>query len=179
VTTGTAVGVSANIVTRTTVRGEVTRSAIVHNIARTAIGEAITIQAKTAEQVAERCESGCAAIIDDSARVAIYDNVARIAVVVTVIACLSGKQVTQASAYSKPGEVADFVARIARECCFVTRIAGENGLAGIAVVGTNAVDQSLETRKQVAASYHASVTCSARIGAGKTTRIRKTLNTHH
>jgi hypothetical protein len=170
-TAGTA-RVAANIVTGTA--NIVTGTAIADHIARTTVASATAIQTKSTEESAER-EPG-RATISGTARVTIADNITRTAIAdhIARAACLRGKQTTQTSAQTYFGCAANIVARIAGD--FIARIASNNGIARIATVDSNTVDQSFKTGEQV--SSRVIVAGTARVNAGHITRIRKTLYTH-
>jgi len=182
-------------IARTAISDKIARTTVRNAIARiaTVIVEATTILTKSSErveiQVAER-EPRRTAEIGFSARITVCDNVARTTVCVIAIsdtitrtALRRGcKQIAQTTTKSKTGcGVANCVAGVARN--YVARITGDDCVTRIAVVGgtnSNSADQSLETGKQVAASYGEPVAgWSTGINARRITGICITLNTQH
>jgi len=195
-TAGTAVGIAATVAIGIA-RSAIGEATIAFGIARIAIGEATVtigiagtiiggaavIQTETVEQVSERSESWCCATVVGLARIAVDNVSARVAVGEATIAIgvagraiLTGEQVTQASAQIDTGNAANVVARSVDDDV-IARIASNNWFAGIAVVGADAVDQSLESRKQVSCSRNLPVASTAWINASRVAGTRKTLNT--
>ena len=163
--------------------------AICDRSTRVAVNEATTIQTQISERVqfAKR-ESRWSTEIDGCARVATEKSrgVARIAGdritrTAQFRSAPSGcEQISQPIAQSKAGQAtADWVARTA--CNHITGATGANRLTRIAVIDdTNAIDQSLQTGEQVAASYNLSVARgTARVNARRVPGTCIPLNAQH
>jgi len=162
VTTGTAVIIAA---------GNIARTAIGDDIARTAIGGASTTKTDVSERIqVPKRKLARSAEINFSARIAVDYAIAWTAVcrIVTRSAQRRCKQISQASAQSRAG-TADFVAWTA--CNLIAGVASKNCVARATVTDSDSVDQSLETRKQVAASGGIPVTCSTRVNACRITGV--------
>jgi hypothetical protein len=189
VTSGTTIGIATYFVARIaqSIAARIARItvAVADDVARTAIGNTSTVQAKTAEQVSD-LQLRCGATIVETTRIARITTIvestriARIAIGYHVAraAILRSEQVSQASAHLEPRSVANDVARIAIDDD-IARIASDNCIARITVVELDTADQSLETGKQ--STFHdATIACSARVDASRIAGAHcKTLNTHH
>ncbi|MCL2005154.1 MAG: hypothetical protein FWG73_03220 [Planctomycetaceae bacterium] len=147
------------------------------------------VRTQVVEQTSERSESrGAATVVRDVARAAIIDEVARTTVKrciaggasVKRIAGSRGKQVSQTTAHSESGCAANLIAGVADGKYVIAWIAGDNRVARIAVVRSDAVDQPFQTGKEIAAAFgNKVIACSARGYACRIARIRKPLNSQH
>jgi len=139
-TTGTAVGI-AQVAARIAIGNDIARTtvAVADLIAR--IATIVATAVETFEQTTERSELRCHTTVDIAARIAIGDDITRIAVVDNIArgACMRGKQTTQTAAQCNSGCAANLVARIARDD-IVTRIACNNRIARTAVVEADSIN---------------------------------------